>query len=149
MMIYVVLLSAFIVVGFTVYQRAMRHSVALQVQAQEITRVMHAGERWRADVRRAVQPPEWKEHRRLSGKIMRLMMPEGGTVDYYVQENTLWRRNSECAKEPVLAKIESTQMFPAGRGGVGAVQWELALPSFRKHAQTKPLFTFQAVPGKP
>lgn len=148
-MIYVVMLSAFAMIGSTVYHRAASQSVELQLQARDIQRVMHAGERWRADVRRAVQPPEWMEHRRLTGKLMRLTMPEGGTVEYFLQEKTLWRHDSEGARERVLTKVQSSQMLAAARGGVQSVRWELALAPFRKHQQTKPLFTFQAVPGKP
>ena len=148
LMMYVAMVSVLTVMASKAYYRAADQSMALKLQTRQIASVLRAGERWRADVRQAVRPPEWIENARLEEPVLRLSMKDE-TIEYIFQENKIYRRTSEGAKEMVLAKVRASRMLDAARGDVPAVRWEVALIPRRKNPGTWPLFTFQAVPKMP
>jgi type II secretory pathway pseudopilin PulG len=148
LMMYVAMVSVLTVMASKAYYRAADQSMALKQQTRQIAAVLRVGERWRADIRQAVRPPEWIENARPESPVLRLSMKDE-TIEYIFQENKIYRRTSEGAKEMVLAKVRASRMLDAARGDVPAVRWEVALIPRRKNPGMQPLFTFQAVPKMP
>ena len=119
-LIYVVMIAAFIVISGSVYQRATRQSLELHLQADTIRRVMHAGERWRVDIRAAARAPEWAwvDRNGTEGNVMRLTLSDGASVEYFMNERTVWRRHNQSEPERLLGTVRASAMVFAGRGGV-------------------------------
>ena len=117
--------------------------------ADDITAALHAGERWRADLRSA------------SGKV-RLETVEGeqllhlensrGGASYRFSTNAVYRRVGPGQWSQLLANVQSSAMEPDPRQNVKAWRWELELkPRLRgaaKAGRIRPLFTFLAVPAQ-
>ena len=143
LMMYVAMVSVLTVMASKAYYRASQQSIALKEQTRQIASVLRAGERWRADIRQAIRPPEWIENARLEEPVLRLSLKDE-TIEYIFQENKIYRRTSEGAKEKVLDRVRASRMLDAARGEVPALRWEVALIPRRKNPGMQPLFTFQA-----
>ena len=148
LLVYIVLFSAFMLVAFDTYFSSKTVARGIQWKASAIIQVMYAGERWRQDIREATHPPEWIENGRLPAPVLRLVL-KTETIEYIFQDENFFRRNSEGAKELVLSNVRASRMIDDPRGEVPSVRWEVELKSRKEHRQTKPLFTFEAVPGLP
>jgi hypothetical protein len=103
---------------------------------------LHAGERWRADIRNA------------TGKITvettaageQLRIPCGTNEVLYRFNAGEIRRQvaSSDFSESLLPTVKASQMVMDARGPVSAWRWELELKSRRKEARLPLLFTFEA-----
>lgn len=132
---------------FVMFYHCVDSSVGLRRNADDITSALHAGERWRADVRGAtgvlvVEPnPE--------GDILRI--PNGkGDVRYRFMTNAILRRTGSGGWSCVLVNVKDFHMESDPRQIVMGWRWELELEPRRKGAVTRlrPLFTFRAVPNQ-
>ncbi len=124
------------------------HSRAVIFATDDIASALHAGERWRADVRAATG--KITVETTTTGEVARI--PEGArTVSYRFESGEVRRQISTSDyQELLLAKVKTSQMAMDARGTVSAGRWEMELLSRRKEAHLPLLFTFEAVaPTKP
>ncbi len=136
--VFVVLLG----IGYGAFYVCWDYSKALHYATDNINAALHAGERWRADVRNA------------TGKITVKTTPEGEWLRIPCGTNeVLYRFNageirrqvaSSDFSELLLPTVKASQMMMDARGPVRAWRWELELKSRRKEARLPLLFTFEA-----
>jgi hypothetical protein len=123
------------------------HSQALIYATDDIASALHAGERWRADVRAATG--KITVETTATGEVARI--PEGaGQVSYRFESGEV-RRQISTSNYPVLllAKVKTSEMKLDARGAVTAWRWELELLPRRREAHLPLLFTFEAAQMKP
>lgn len=129
-------------IGYGAFYVCWDYSKALHYATDDITAALHAGERWRADIRNA------------TGKITvettaageRLRIPCGtNEVLYRFNAGEIHRQvASSDFSELLLPTVKASQMVRDARGPVSAWRWELELKSRRKEARLPLLFTFEA-----
>ncbi len=145
---YLGLFGLFIVLVMTTFFRARDGADALRRNADDVTRALHAGERWREDVRTATAPPHLVTE---NGQTW-LALPRGTNVTGYKHfDQTLWRQaHTDQPWQPALARVQTSRMNAETRQHVTAWRWEVELQLKDERKQTKPLFTFlAATPGEP
>jgi hypothetical protein len=136
--------------GYAAMYRCIDSSVALRRNADDITSALHAGERWRADVRSATS-----QVRLESTEAEQLLYLEGasGTVVYRFTTNALARRVGAGPWVRLLPNVKSSTMTSDPREYVTPWRWELELETRAKGSvkpgRVRPLFTFIAVPERP
>jgi hypothetical protein len=118
------------------------YSKALHYATDDINAALHAGERWRADIRNA------------TGKITvettaegeRLRIPQGtDELIYSFNAGEVHRQlASSDFSELLLPKVTVSQMVTEKRGPVAAWRWEVELTPHRKETRLPLLFTFEA-----
>lgn len=138
-MVYIALLGIVLIIASQVFNKGMSESAGLQRNVADIERAIHAGERWRADVRSATGPIQANE------QSFTIPQKEGAIV-YEIRTNQL-RRIAANRSEVFLADVKDSKMIEERRGNVVGWRWELELQRRRKEARVRPLFTFMAVPG--
>ena len=135
----------FVVTGFAMatFYRCWDNFKNLNRNAADIANAVHAGERWREDIRLATASPQLVESEH--DQAMHLSQPAGEVV-YVFSEGVVRRRaNTNAAWIVVLPKVKTSRMQKEPRTQVTAWRWELELQSKQKVARVKPLFTFEAV----
>lgn len=137
---YIACLAIIFTAAYPAYHRFVRGSDHLRHNADDITRAVNPGERWRNDVRAATGP--------LRATAEGFAIPERATeIVYAVSDGVLWRQSGNGQRIAVLRGVKSSTMLPVPRQSVTAYRWELELVSDRKQAVVLPLFSFQAVAG--
>jgi hypothetical protein len=136
--VFVVLLG----IGYGAFYVCWDYSKALHYATDDINAALHAGERWRADIRSA------------TGKVTVETTPEGerlriprGTdkIIYNFNAGEIRRQvASSDFSELLLPTVKASQMVMDARGPVAAWRWEVELNSRRKEARLPLLFTFEA-----
>ena len=129
-------------IGYGAFYVCWDYSKALHYATDDINAALHAGERWRADIRSA------------TGKIAVETTPEGerlriphGTNELIYSFNAGEVRRQIASSdflELLLPKVTVSQMVMETRGPVAAWRWELELTSRRKETRLPLLFTFEA-----
>jgi hypothetical protein len=138
-------ISVFVVIlglGLGAFYVCWDHSKALHYATDDITAALHAGERWRADIRQA------------TGAIIgetasggeRLRIPHGTNEIIYSFNAGEVRRRIAVSNfsELLLAKVKASDMLMEMRGPVTAWRWEVELTSRRKETRLPLAFTFEA-----
>jgi hypothetical protein len=143
----VVYIAFFLVVlnlALMVFYRCRDFSTGLHRTADDVVSALHAGERWREDVRSATGRIEVEA----SGDVHVLHIPQKqGEVSYRFADGELRRRaGADGSWVTLLPQVKSSHMQPDARAHVTSWRWELELMQSRKNARVQPLFTFQAVP---
>ncbi len=126
--------------------RIMDTSKHLRRAAQDIGLALTAGERWRADVRAAIAPPQLTEEG--GGQV--LSLPQRTRVVHYVLEGGAVMRQSgtNAPWMKVLAGLREAKLYRDQQAGVVSWRWEIELGGALKTPRLQPRFTFQAVaPG--
>lgn len=140
MIVYVAVLGIVMNVAGVLYYRYTRSSIGLARNTSDILRTTQAGERWREDIRRALQAEAT-----LDGQILTAKQ-RAATVRYRFAKGSVWRQGKgDRGWVLVLAKVRSSRMLRDTRNGVESWRWEVELESSRK-PRIRPLFTFRAVP---
>jgi hypothetical protein len=123
------------------------HSKALISASDDISAALHAGERWRADVRAAsgtitIEPTD-------HGQVVKIPIGEKEIV--YLFNSNKVERQAGSVSLPVLLlpRVIGSEMKPDPRNGVTAWHWELQVAQRRKEMHTQLLFTFEAVQKMP
>jgi len=147
LLVYVGLVFVLLGIGFAAVYRCIDNSVALRRSADDITGAIHAGERWRVDVRaadRSVRAESGSDQ-----EILRLLSAQS-EVDYAFADGTIRRRHGDGPWSTVLEHVKSSSMQAETRQLVTVWRWELELqphaPASVKPGRVRPLFTFLAVP---
>ena len=130
--------------GFVMLYRCIENSTALRRNADAITAALHAGERWRADIRaahgviRVEQAP--------GGSILHIPQ-QTNEVAYRFVTNAIMRRFGQGNWSCVLPNVKNFRMESDPRKSVLAWTWELELETGRKASvsRLRPLFTFTVV----
>ncbi|MBM3882016.1 MAG: hypothetical protein FJ387_20230 [Verrucomicrobia bacterium] len=136
----------FLVTGMAVmaFHRTLDHTRQLRRVTEDISHALEAGERWRAEVRRAEQPPRMFEVMGLQA----LHLPRGeGEVVYIFDGRSVQRRSSTNAPwATVVPRVKHSRFVCDPRERVTAWRWELEFEPGRPSATMRPRFTFTAVP---
>ena len=140
-----VYLSVIVVVlglGLGAFYVCWDYSKALHYATDDINAALHAGERWRADIRNATG----KITGETTAEGERLRIPHGTNELIYSFNAGEVRRQiaSSGFSELLLPKAKVSQMMVETRGPVAAWRWELELTSRRKETHLPLLFTFEA-----
>jgi len=131
-------------VAYGAFYRCLTDARNLRRNAEDIERVLQAGERWRADIRSARTRPSLEA--RPGEQILRVPQSTG-EIAYVFSGETLWRRAPGREPEVFLTRVRQSEMMADARSQVTAWRWEVELKSAQKVVRLRPLFTFAAVPG--
>jgi hypothetical protein len=142
--VYLGVLMIVLAVGGTAFYLCWDNARDLRRNADDITRALRAGERWRADVRSATGPIVIEAEP--DGQVVRI--PSGTNEILYAFNFGAVGRKLASADDwtILLPRVNSSHMQPDERMQVQAWRWELELTPGRKKPGLRPLFTFQAVP---
>jgi type II secretory pathway pseudopilin PulG len=149
-LVYIAVIVALLGAAYAAMYRCVDSSIALRRNADDIISALHAGERWRADVRAATS--EIRVENTDAGQLLYL---EGthGTVVYRFTTNAVFRSVSAGPWARALEHVKSSTMGPDQRENVTAWRWELEIQPRAygsvKPGRLRPLFTFLAVPERP
>ena len=140
-LVYIAVLAVVLNLSFVAYYRYDQHTRNLRRNADDITRALRAGERWREDVRTAIGSP----HVIANG----LAIPQqSGEVAYLFADGAVWRQTG-ATRTIVLKQVKASTISDDSRQRVNAWRWELELASPQKIVLVRPLFTFTAVVRRP
>ncbi len=146
-LVYIAVIVALLGAGYAAMYRCVDSSLALRRNADDITSALHAGERWRADVRAATSPPRVENTD--AGQLLYLDGARGAIV-YRFSTNAIFRRLDTGSWVRLLPNAKSSTMTADPREHVTAWRWELELQTRAKGSvkpgRVRPLFTFLAVP---
>ena len=144
-LVYIAALAIILVVTMRGFYHCWDNIRALRHNADDIIRVLHAGEQWRADLRAASAPVQLSR----TGDAEQLRIPcAAGPIIYTFAKGELRRQTSlPSATNLLFTNLHSSQMQSDPRQLVTAWTWELELKPTRKDAKVCPLFTFETVPG--
>jgi hypothetical protein len=146
-LIYLGVFAVLLGIGYGTFYLCWDNSKALHYATDDIASALHAGERWRADIRSA------------TGKITvettaqgeQLRIPRKTTAIIYSFRAGELRRQLASSRfsELVLPTVKASQMVKETRGPVTAWRWELELTPRRKETHLPLLFTFEAAKTTP
>ena len=141
-LVYLSVLVVILGLGLGAFYVCWDYSKALHYATDDINAALHAGERWRADIRNA------------TGKITveatpegeRLRIPHGANEIIYNFNAGEVRRQiaSSGFSELLLPKVKVSQMVTETRGPVAAWRWEVELTPRRQETRLPLFFTFEA-----
>jgi hypothetical protein len=148
-LVYIAVVLALLGAGYAAMYRCLDSSIALRRNADDITSALHAGERWRADVRSATNGVRLEDM--APGQLLRLQ-GTNSEVAYLFSTNAISRRLGAGSWVRVLPNVKSSVMQADPREHATAWRWELELQPRTtgsvKPARIRPLFTFIAVPER-
>jgi hypothetical protein len=145
--VYIAVFAILLGAGMAAFYLCWDYSKAMIYATDDITTALHAGERWRADVRNAtgkisVEPSA-------AGEVVRIPGP-GKEIVYRFESGEVRREfPASHISQLVLPKVETSQMSGENRNGVTAWRWELDLVVRRPETHLPLLFTFEAAQTKP
>ena len=149
-LVYISLVFVLLGLGYAAMYRCIDSSLALRRNADDIANALHAGERWRADVRSAKNQVRLEDA--ADGQLLHLG-GETNQVVYWFTTNTVSRRLGTGPWVRLLPNVKTSTMKSDPRQYATAWCWELELTTRTqgsvKPARVRPLFTFIAVPEKP
>ena len=132
----------FMVVGlaFMTYYRVEQNNRRLRQNADDILRVLRAGEQWREDIRHATGLIQTAA----STAEQELLVPQKtGPVKYFFREGSVWRQKGP-RPACFLAGVNSSTMAEDKRRFATGWRWEVELKARQKVTLIRPLFTFEA-----
>jgi hypothetical protein len=149
-LVYIGVVFVLLGAGYAAMYRCIDRSLALRRNADDITSALHAGERWRADVRAATSQIRLDSTN--AEQLLYLDGP-GRAVVYRFATNDVTRRVGGGPWMRVLPSVKASTMTADPREHVTAWRWELEIApravGSAKPGRVRPLFTFLAVPERP
>jgi hypothetical protein len=146
-LVYISVLFALLGVGYAAVYRCLDRSVALRRNADDIAAALHAGERWRADVREAGAHVQFQTNTPASSFHLATAR---GEIIYRFETNSIFRRVGSNQWVRLLPNVKWSTMQPDHRKTVTACQWDFELLPYKKDTSNTnsihPLFSFLAVP---
>ncbi|HEX3624973.1 MAG TPA: hypothetical protein VH280_06035 [Verrucomicrobiae bacterium] len=141
-MVYLAVLVILISIALGAFYTCWNGFGAMISTTDDVRAALHAGERWRADVRSASGTISIEST--ASGQVVNI--PEDGKQIIYSFDSGEMRRQMglKGLSQLVLPKVKSSEMKSDVRGGVKAWQWELELPERPRGPHVPMLFTFEA-----
>jgi hypothetical protein len=148
-LVYIGVVIVLLAVGYQALYRCMDSSVALRWNADDIANALHAGERWRADVRSANRPIRLEQ---TPAEQILYLQGARGEMAYRFSTNAVFRRVGTGLWVRLLTNVKSSTIQADPRQHLTAWRWELELAPRQKGsvkpARVRPLFTFIAVPER-
>jgi hypothetical protein len=145
-LVYIGLLVLVLAVGYQAMYRCVYNSVVLRRNAEDISRALRAGERWRADVRTADQSVRVET---AGDEQLIYLLGTSRQIAYRFADTTVSRRLGSGPWVQVLDRVKATFFEANPRRNISAWRWELELqPQSKaniKASRIRPLFTFLAV----
>ena len=132
-------------IGLAAMYRCIDNSVGLRRSADDLVAALHAGERWRADLRTSVSPIQIEN---LANVQVLYFSAARTEIRYRFAEGAVYRRVGSAPWTVLLTNVLSSVMEPDSRSGVMAWRWELELKVRAKTSRIRPLFTFTAAPAR-
>ena len=130
--------------AYGAYYRTAAASSGMRRNADDITKTLQCGERWREDVRNATGDLSVSQ----TDQRQVVSIPQkSGEVIYRFENDTIRRSSDGKTWNPILRNVKASQVFKDNRKQVVAWRWEVELNAVKK-AKVRPLFTFQAVSAK-
>jgi Tfp pilus assembly protein PilE len=149
-LVYIAVVAALLGVAYIATYRFIDRSIALRRNADDITSALHAGERWRADVRAATRQARLENTD--AGQVLYLDAPARAVV-YRFATNAVSRRVDMGPWVRLPPNVKSSSIIADKRERVTVWRWELELQTRAtgsvKPSRIRPLFTFLAVPERP
>jgi Tfp pilus assembly protein FimT len=144
-LVYISALAVVFGLGLKAFYSSFENSAALRRNADDIAQTLSVGERWRADIRAATQPP------RFDSADQTFYLPQAnGEVAYKFTDGKVLRRSAADANWQVAhSSVQQSEMIRESRAHVTAWRWELELKTRRRPALVRPLFTFTAATNQP
>jgi len=141
-LVYMSVLTVILGLGLGAFYVCWDYSKALHYATDDINAALHAGERWRADIRNATGKITVKTT--AEGEWLRI--PHGTNVLIYSFNADEVRRQiaSSDFSELLLSKVKVSQMVTETRGPVAAWRWEVELTPHRRETRLPMQFTFEA-----
>jgi hypothetical protein len=142
-LVYILVLFILLGVSYIALFRCINNSVDLRRNAEDISKTLHIGECWRADVHSATGNIRFVE----TNFVQLLYLPNhrGQTV-YCFDSNSISRSYNGGPWSQLLTNVASSTMAPDRRKTVTAWNWNLELRTRRNNSRVRPLFTFMSVP---
>lgn len=146
-LVYIGLIFVLLGVAYAGLYRFIDDSVLLSRSAEDISRAMHAGERWRADIRSASAGIRLEANP--EGEILHLSSSHG-EIAYTTRQAAVLRRVGTGTWVRVLNNVKASSIQADLYPNVTGWRWELELRPQTKGAikpgRVRPLFTFLAAP---
>jgi hypothetical protein len=147
-LVYIAVIAVLLGAGYAAMYRCIDSSVALRRNADDITSALHAGERWRADLRLAASPLSVET---IEGEQLLSFDSPKGRIVYRCSTNGVFRSVGGGAWTLLLANVRSSTMKADPRPSAKPWCWEMELATRAKGSvkpgRVRPLFTFIAVPA--
>ena len=148
-LVYIAVVVVLLGVAYSATYRCIDRSIALRRNADDITSALHAGERWRADVRAATKQVRLENTD--AGQLLYLDGPRSAVV-YSFATNAISRRAGTGPWVRLLTNAKASTMSADRREHITAWRWELEIQTrstaSAKPSRIRPLFTFLAVPER-
>lgn len=142
-LVYIAVLFVLLGSAYIALFRCIDNSVALRRNADDISRVLHVGERWRADVRSVTGNIRLET----TNLVQIASLPTSdGQIIYRFATNTVARSYNGGPWSQLLTNVASSTMSADARRTLTAWKWELELAPRRNSFRVRPLFTFEALP---
>jgi uncharacterized protein YndB with AHSA1/START domain len=146
-LVYIAVFAIFLGGGTAAFYFCWDHSKELLYATNDITTALHAGERWRADMRAATG--NISVTTTATGEVVRIPEPKMEIV-YRFEAGEVRRETPALHQfQLLLPKVKNSQMTAEARGSVSACRWELELSERRRETHLPLLFTFEAAQTKP
>jgi hypothetical protein len=144
-LVYISALAVVFGLGLTAFYRSFENSAALRRNSDDIAQTLSVGERWRADIRAATQPPRFDS----AQQTLHIPQPNGEVAYKFSEEKILRRATAGANWQVALASVQQSEMIRDPRAHATAWRWELELKTRRQPALVRPLFTFTAAISPP
>jgi hypothetical protein len=147
-LVYLALWAVVVGLAFAAFYRCLSYSTDLARNADDIARVLKAGERWRKDVREATGPVSLTAAAPGVGQALHIPQKGGEVIYLFVDGAVLRRSGTNPAGIRALNGVKSSRMEKDERQRIVCWRWEVELKNKQKAVRVRPLFTFQAVPAE-
>jgi Tfp pilus assembly protein FimT len=144
-LVYISALAVVFGLGLKAFYSSFENSAALRRNADDIAQTLSVGERWRADIRAATQPPRFDS----ADKTLYLPQANGEVAYKFSEEKLLRRSTADSDWQVALPNVQQSDMIRDSRTHATAWRWELELKTRRQPALVRPLFTFTAATSQP
>ena len=143
-MIYIVVVTILLGMGISLLSKMVGFHRDLERNAADITRCLNAGERWRADLRRATGPIRIFR----DGPDDMMEIPIGDDyILYRYDQDDLWRHTTDTRVAILALKgLARCEFIHESRPHTEAWRWEIELHTVKRVVNVQPRFTFLAVP---
>ena len=135
---YMAVLAVVMTIAYVAIYHCMMGSRSLMRNSSDIVRTLKAGEKWRKDIRTALEVPV------LAGDTLRVLR-DSGEVLYKFVDGNIMRKLPDREWNVLLRDVKASRMIMDQGSFVDSWRWELELKARKKNVRIRPLFSFQAV----
>lgn len=140
--VYMAVLGFVLSLAMGCFMKCLEYSRDLRRNADDVARVLKAGERWREDIRAARSVVSANEG---GVESLRLALADS-VVLYTLAGGKVWRDDGgRGGRQVFLAGVEQSEMLADRRERVAAWRWEVELQPRKSATRVRPLFAFTAV----